>query len=103
MLEKAINDNCKMKIGDNYFLYKLDERLSWLFNLENGECYNLNNTSYFILSHLNGVRAIGEVKELYIQEYEDSDVDKTVLVKDFYQLIDKLLNDNVLITQNNYG
>ena len=54
MLEKDDVNKLVMKLADNHFLYKLDDSLMWLFNLESGAHYNLNEASHFILSLFDG-------------------------------------------------
>jgi methyltransferase-like protein len=96
MLEKNDLTKAVMKLADNQFLYKLDDSLMWLFNIDNGEYYDLNGTSFFVLSLLDGKRTVGEISRLYVEHYSESDVAEEVLLKDFNSLIDNLIDARVV-------
>lgn len=98
MLETREINSLKMKLNDNLFLYKLDDSLAWLFNIENGEHYKLNDSSHFILSLFDGKKTIGEIQEIYMQKYSNEGVEKPILLKDFNELLDHLENNHLLIT-----
>lgn len=98
MLETDKSDSLIMNLNDNLFLYKLDDSLAWLFNIENGEHYKLNDSSHFILSLFDGKKTVDEIQKMYIKKYEKEDVEETILLKDFNELLDCLMRNNVLNT-----
>lgn len=100
MLEKGDVNKLVMRLADNHFLYKLDDSLMWLFNIETGEHYDLNESSYFALSLFDGKRTVGEIRQLYVERYSKSGVDEAILVKDFNSLLDHLINDSVITLKN---
>jgi hypothetical protein len=100
MLEKDDVNQMVMKLADNQFLYKLDDSLMWLFNIETGEHYDLNESSYFTLSLFDGKRTVCEIRQLYVEKYLKSGVDEAILVKDFNSLLDYLINDSVVTSKN---
>jgi hypothetical protein len=100
MLEKIENDSLKMKLRDNFFLYKLNESLMWLLNVETGEQYNLNESSYFVLSLLNGERSLSGIRQLYVEKYSNLGTNKKVLLGDFNKLVIHLINENVVFSSN---
>ena len=98
MLETNKSDSLRMNLNDNLFLYKLDDSLAWLFNIENGEHYKLNDSSHFILSLFDGKKTVGEIQKIYIKEYANKDVEEPQLLKDFNELLDRLMRNNFLNT-----
>ena len=98
MLETNKSDSLRMELNDNLFLYKLDDSLAWLFNIENGEHYKLNDSSHFILSLFDGKKTVDEIQKIYIQKYEKEDVAESILLKDFNELLDRLRKNNFLNT-----
>jgi len=100
MLEKDDVNKLVMKLADNQFLYKLDDSLMWLFNIETGETYNLNELSYFTLSIFDGKRTVGEIRQLYVDRYSKSGVGEEVLLKDFNSLLEHLIKDSVITLKN---
>ena len=100
MLEKDNVKKMVMKLADNQFLYKLDDSLMWLFNIETGETYNLNELSYFTLSIFDGKRTVGEIRQLYVDRYSKSGVGEEVLLKDFNSLLEHLIKDSVITLKN---
>lgn len=100
MLETYEIINERMKLADSLFLYKLDESLAWLFNIENGEYYKLNDSSHFILSLFDGKKTIGEIQKIYINKYFKEGIEEPILLKDFNELLERMIRDNVLISLN---
>ena len=64
MLETDKINSLRMELNDNLFLYKLDDSLAWLFNIDNGEHYKLNDSSHFILSLFDGKKTVGEIQKI---------------------------------------
>jgi hypothetical protein len=100
MLEKSDLNKVVIELADNQFLYKLDDSLMWLFNIESGEHYDLNESSYFALSLFDGKRTVGETRQLYVERYSKSGVDEAVLIEDFNNLLDHLINGSVVTLKN---
>jgi len=84
-----------LQLKEEFILYKLeiDEGMFWLFNIENGDSFKLNETSYYMLSQCNGKRSIGEIKKCILDEYPDSDPD--VVLRDFEELIKNMNRKNI--------
>ena len=100
MLETNKINNERMKLADDLFLYKLDESLAWLFNIENGEHYKLNDSSHFILSLFDGKKTIGEIQKIYLNRYLKGGVGEPILLKDFNELLECMTQDNIFISVN---
>ena len=103
MLETDKSDSLRMKLNDNLFLYKLDDSLAWLFNIENGEHYKLNDSSHFILSLFDGKKTVDGIQKIYIKKYANEDVSEPILIKDFNELLDHLMRNNFLNTLKKKG
>jgi methyltransferase-like protein len=84
------------QIGDQYVLYKLDisSGMFWLFDIREGTCFNLNKTSYFILSCFDGKAPLSEIRKCIMAWYikEDSEI----VSKDFDDLFEKLRKQGIL-------
>jgi len=52
MLE--INETKIWRIAEKFVLRKLDEEMYWIFDVQDGDYFELNFTSYFILSCFDG-------------------------------------------------
>lgn len=97
MLEKREDEHLRMKLRDNFFLYRLNDSLMWLFNVETGEQYNLNESSYFVLSLLNGENTVREIRQFYLKKYSNRGTNEKVLLDDFNNLVQHLINENVIV------
>jgi len=84
-----------LQLKEEFILYKLeiDEGMFWLFNIENGDSFKLNETSYYMLSQFNGKRNIGGIQKCILDEYPDSDPD--VVLRHFEELIKKMSKKNI--------
>jgi len=96
MLEKTKINNVRMKLADNQFLYKLDDSLRWLFNIETGEYYKLNEPSYFVLSLFDGKKTVDEIRRIYVNKYSKSEIGEQKLLKDINDFLKQLINNNFL-------
>ena len=96
MLEKNSLNKSVMTLADNQFLYKLDDSLMWLFNTDSGEYYNLNESSFFVLSLFDGKRTVKEIRQLYVDKYSKSGTDAGVLVEDFNSLLDHFIDAHII-------
>lgn len=87
MLE--ITDLERWQISKRYTLRTLDveKKLYWLFDIEDGTCFNLNDTSCFILQSFDGKSSISDVYQKVLSKYKEEDVD--AVSKDFYEFFNK--------------
>ena len=99
MLETNKSDSLRMELNDNLFLYKLDDSLAWLFNIENGKCSNLNETSYFVLALFNGEKTLGEIRQIYVDKYLKNGIEEPILLKDFNEFVERLVNKEFIINE----
>jgi len=99
MLEKNDTNKLVMKLADNQFLFRLDDLLMWLFNTDTGEYWNLNETSYFVLSQFDGKRTLCEISQLYVEKYTETGVSKEELLKDFKKLTNHFIATNIIINK----
>ncbi|MBU4373761.1 MAG: PqqD family protein [Euryarchaeota archaeon] len=85
-----------LRIAEQYVLYKLDvnEGLFWLFNVREGTCFKLNETSFFILSCVNGKTSTLEILSRLHSRYPDEDPEK--VSNDFREIVETLKRQNVL-------
>ncbi len=78
-----------LQLKEGFILYKLevDGGMFWLFNIENGDSFKLNEISYYILSLFDGNRGMGEIHKCLLDNYPDAD--PNIIQKDFEELIDR--------------
>ncbi len=84
-----------LQLKEEFLLYQLDvgEGMFWLFNIENGDSFKLNETSYYILSQLDGNRSIGKIQEFILDKYNDMDPD--IVLGDFEELIEGMKKNSI--------
>jgi len=84
-----------LQLKGEFLTYKLEvgDGMFWLFNIETGDSFKLNETSYHMLSLLDGSKSIGEIQECILDEYPDSNPD--VILKDFEELLEKMVKENI--------
>lgn len=84
-----------LQLKEEFLTYKLEvgDGLFWLFNIETGDSFKLNETSYRMLSLLDGSKSIGEIQERILDEYPDSNPD--VVLRDFEELLEKMVKENI--------
>ena len=95
MLE--VKDPEILRIAEQYVLYKLDvnEGLFWLFDVQEGTCFNLNETSFFILSCFDGKISTSKIFRKLLSRYPDEDPE--IVSNDFKEIVETLKKQNVLI------
>lgn len=88
MLE--LKESSILKLADNYVLHKLDidQGMYWLFDIEEGPYFDLNEVSYFELSLFNGKISFGEICKKVISKYDGED--PKVVVRDLKELVGNL-------------
>ncbi len=84
-----------LQLKEEFILYKLevDKGMFWLFNIENGDSFKLNETSYHILSLFDRNRSIGEIYKYILDNYSNTDSD--VVLKDFEELMERMKKENI--------
>jgi len=84
-----------LQLKEEFILYKLElsKGMFWLFNIENGDSFKLNETSYYILSLFDGNRNIGKIHKYILDEYPE--VDPNVALEDFEELIERMKKVNI--------
>ena len=84
-----------LQLKEEFLTYKLEvgDGMFWLFNIETGDSFKLNETSYHMLSLLDGSKSIGEIQECILDEYPDSNPD--TILKDFEELLEKMAKENI--------
>lgn len=95
MLE--VKDPEILRIAEPYVLYKLDvkEGLFWLFDVPEGTCFNLNETSFFILSCFDGKTSTTEIVWKLLSKYPDDDPE--IVSNDFKEIVESLKKQKVLV------
>jgi methyltransferase-like protein len=85
-----------LRMAEQYVLYKLDvnEGLFWLFNINEGTCFKLNETSFFILSNIDGKTPTSKILQRFRSRYPDEDPEK--VLRDFKEILGQLKERNVL-------
>lgn len=84
-----------LQLKEEFLTYKLEvgDGMFWLFNIETGDSFKLNETSYHMLSLLDGSKSIGEIQECILDEYPELIPD--VILKDFEELLEKMVKENI--------
>jgi len=89
-----------LQLKEEFILYKLevDNGLFWLFNIENGDSYKLNEISYNILSLFDNNRSIENIKKDIIDKYPD--MDSGIVIKDFEEFIIEMKKQKIFNERN---
>ncbi len=84
-----------LQLKEEYILYKLEvnKGMYWLFNIENGDSFKLNESSYYMLSLFDENRSIGEIQRCIIEKY--ADIKSNSVLKDFEELIMSMNKQNI--------
>lgn len=95
MLE--LKESSILKLADNYVLYKLDidKGMHWLFDIEEGTYFDLNEVSHFELSLFDGKTSFAEICEKVISKYNDED--PQAITRDLKELVENLQKKGVII------
>jgi hypothetical protein len=95
MLEK-IEENAIMKLKDNYYLSKIEEKgLFWLFDITSGKSYKLNEVSYSILSSFDGEKNLKSIKNNVLMLYG---ADKEIISNDFDEFVNNCIEKEIIRT-----
>ncbi len=89
-----------LQLKEEYILYKLevDKGMFWLFNIESGDSYKLNEISYNILSLFDNNRSIEKIKKSILDKYPDMDSD--IVLKDFDEFIIEMKKHQIFNKRN---
>lgn len=82
----------KYKLNDNIILRRIDDKC-WALNIENGNQYRLNDTSYFILDLLRETSTIENIIFIIQNEYK---VTREQLIADISLMLQVAINKNIL-------
>ncbi|MBA7544159.1 hypothetical protein ES705_36507 [subsurface metagenome] len=84
-----------LQLKEEFILYKLEvgNGMYRLFNIENGDSFKLNETSYYMLSLFDENRSIGEIKRCIIEKYPD--IESNSVLIDFEKLIMSMKKQNI--------
>ena len=92
MLEIKQNDT--FVLAENIFLQKISELGKyWVFNIDAGEHYSLNETSYWILEQIAESLPTRSILTNFIDSF---DVDENQGKDDFKEIINGFLNEGII-------
>ncbi len=88
------------QLKEEFILYKLevDEGMFWLFNIENGDSFKLNEISYNILCLFNGNRNIEKIQKSILDKFPD--IDSDIVLKDFDEFLIEMKKQNIFKERN---
>ncbi len=101
MLE--LKESSILKLTDNYVLYTLDidQGMYWLFDIEEGTYFDLNEVSYFELTLLDGKTSYDDICEKVISKYNCKD--SHVITGDLKELLEKLHEKGIITSIKKSG
>ena len=82
------------RISEKFVLHKLEEEMYWIFDIKEGDHFELNFTSYFILSCFVGKTPLSKVRERLISKYHK--VDTQTVSNDLEELLEKMIKEGIL-------
>ena len=92
MLE--INQNDTFVLAENIFLQKISELGKyWVFNIDTGEHYSLNETSYWILEQIAESLPITSILMNFISSF---DVNENQGKNDFKEIVDNFIKEGII-------
>lgn len=92
MLE--INEDDVYCLSENIFLHKITElEKYWAFNIDSGEHYSLNETSFWILERIARTVPLNSILEEFLETF---DVDNKKGKNDFCEVITGFLNEGII-------
>jgi hypothetical protein len=92
MLE--LGENKPLELGASIFLQEIKElEKYWAFNIETGENYSLNRTSYWILMQIGEGRPLPDISHDFINTF---DVEEEVGKNDFDNIINNFLDEGII-------
>ena len=92
MLE--INEKDTFMLADNIFLQKINELGKyWVFNIDTGEHYSLNETSYWILERLNDNLPVKTIIHDFLDNF---DVEEKQGNDDFSKIVCNFIKEGII-------
>lgn len=92
MLE--INEKNTFMLAENIFLQKINELDKyWVFNIDTGEHYSLNKTSYWILEQITENLPIKSILKNFLDGF---DVDKNQGKDDFNKIVNDFFKEGLI-------
>ena len=92
MLE--INKDINYCLSDNIFLYKISElEKYWVFNIESGEHFSLNETSYWILEQIAEGLPVKNILKNFLETFDVNDEEGK---NDFFEITKGFLNEAII-------
>lgn len=90
----AINENDTFVLAENIFLQKISElKKYWVFKIDTGEHYSLNETSYWILEQIANSLT---VKNVLMEFLANFDVEENLGKDDFNEIINRFLSEGII-------
>ena len=83
-----------LRISEKFVLHRLGDELYWLFDVQDGDVYQLNAVSYFIISCFDGKTSLQNILDKVELQY--SRVEAQEVRRDCEELIKKLINAQIL-------
>lgn len=85
-----------LQLKEEYILFKfdVDNNKFWLFNINNGDSFKLNQTSYNMLLLIDGKRNIEEINKCLVNKFTTKD--KDLVLKDFRELIERMMQKKII-------
>lgn len=82
------------RISERFVLHKLDEEMYFLFDVKEGDYFELNSTSYFILSCFDGKTPLFKIRERVISKHPG--VNHQEVGNDLEELLKKMAKEGIL-------
>lgn len=82
------------RITDRFVLHKFDEEMCWLFDIQEGDYFELNPVSYFIISCFDGKTPFCEIRRQVLSNYPEASPQR--VCEDLQELLKKLVEERVL-------
>jgi len=92
--ELEIEETKVWRIPEKFVLHELDEEIYWLFDVEDGDHFELNSTSYSMLSCFDGKTPLSKIKEQLISKYPEEDAQ--VVYNDLEEVVKKMVKEGIL-------
>jgi len=92
MLE--IKQHSVFKLSKKYLLHEITEEAFWLFDLEDGDVFELNTSSYSILSCFDGRTPFNLIQDRMVSKYDGAYSQE--VGSDLKEFVTKMIDENIL-------
>lgn len=92
MLE--IEENIVLRIPKRFVLHEFNEEMHWIFDMQDGDIFELNSSSYFMISCFDGKNPLHKILDTIILRYPDTNPQQ--ISDDFKNLLNRMINEHVL-------